>query len=394
MILILIQFLTPGGAALKKWPEKFVIGLTGNIGTGKSVVRRMLEHLGAYGIDADALSHRVIAKGAPGYNAVVETFGKFILAPDGQIDRVKLGRLVFNDHEALVRLEAIIHPLVEQALDLIIRRSNQNVIVIEAIKLFETSLYTYCDSLWVVYAPSEIQLSRLTQDRHMTEKDAVQRINNQVPQEAHLSVANVIIKNVSTFEDTWRQVTRAWQKTVPSTQVKSVVTSQPVKLSLGEVNVRRAGPKQVDEIQEVFNRLNRGKQLSRSDVMAAFGEKAFLLLTVEKNPMGVLGWQVENLVARTTDIVLDNLLPPAQYLPILIREMERASTDLQCEASLIFVPANLAKHDALWQSLGYEPRTPASLGVEAWQEAAEESMPQNTTLYFKQLRMDRVLRPI
>lgn len=380
---------------MKKWSDKFVIGLTGNIGTGKSIVRRMLEHLGAYGIDADALSHRVIAKGAPGYNAVVDTFGKFILTPDGQIDRIKLGRLVFNDHEALVRLEAIVHPLVEQALDLIIRRSSQNVIVVEAIKLFESSIHTNCDSLWVVYAPSEIQLARLTQNRHMTEKDAMQRINSQIPQEVHLSAANVIIKNVSTYEDTWRQVTRAWQKTIPSGQVKTVFTTQPVKLSLGEVSIHRAGPKQVDEIKEVLNRLNKGKQpLTRSDVMAAFGEKAFLLLTVEQNPMGVLGWQVENLVARTTDIVLDNLLPPAQYLPILIREMERASTDLQCEASLIFVPQHLSKHDALWKSLGYEIRTPASLGVAAWQEAAEESMPQNTLLYFKQLRMDRVLRPI
>lgn len=380
---------------MKKWSDKYVIGLTGNIGTGKSVVRRMLEHLGAYGIDADALSHRVIAAGAPGYRAVVETFGKFILAPDGQIDRVKLGRLVFNDHDALVRLEAIVHPLVDQALDIIIRRSSQSVIVIEAIKLFESSIHTNCNSLWVVYAPPEIQLARLMQNRHMTEKDSMQRINSQIPQEAHLSAANIIIKNVSSFEDTWRQVTQAWQKTVPSSQVKNVFTTQPVKLSLGEVNVRRAGPKQVDEIQEVLNRLNRTKQpLSRNDIMAAFGEKAFLLLTVEQNPMGVLGWQVENLVARTTDIVLDGMLPPAQYLPIMIREMERASCDLQCEASLIFVPQHLSKHDALWKSLGYEQRTPASLGIAAWQEAAEESMPLNTTLYFKQLRMDRVLRPI
>lgn len=380
---------------MKKWSDKYVIGLTGNIGTGKSVVRRMLEHLGAYGIDADALSHRVIAAGAPGYNAVVETFGKFILTPDGQVDRIKLGKLVFNDHDALVRLEAIIHPLVDQALDIIIRRSSQNVIVIEAIKLFESSIHTNCNSLWVVYTPPEIQLARLMQNRHMTEKDALQRINGQIPQEAHLSAANIIIKNVSTFEDTWRQVTQAWQKTVPSSQVKNVFTTQPVRLSLGEVNVRRAGPKQVDEIQEVMNRLSRTKQpLSRNDIMAAFGEKAFLLLTVEQNPMGVLGWQVENLVARTTDIFLDGMLPPAQYLPILIREMERASCDLQCEASLIFVPQYLSKHDALWKSLGYEQRTPTTLGVAAWQEAAAESMPPGTILYFKQLRMDRVLRPI
>src|SRR5512142_1501433 len=100
--------------AVSKWAGKYVIGLTGNIGTGKSVVRRMLEHMGAFGIDADAFSHRAIAKGAPGYAQVVETFGKWVLAKDGEIDRSKLGRLVFSDPTALGQLEAIIHPLVLQ----------------------------------------------------------------------------------------------------------------------------------------------------------------------------------------------------------------------------------------------------------------------------------------
>ena len=138
---------------MKKWADKYVIGLTGSIGTGKSVVRRMLEHLGAYGIDADALAHRAMAPGAPGYKPVVETFGKYILMPDGQIDREKLGRMVFHDPEALTRLEEIIHPLVSQALDILIRRASQKVIVIEAIKLVEARINTDCDSLWVVYAP-------------------------------------------------------------------------------------------------------------------------------------------------------------------------------------------------------------------------------------------------
>src|SRR5689334_2556895 len=92
---------TNTGVYLSNWPGKYVIGLTGNIATGKSVVRRMLEHLGAYTIDADALSHRVISRGAPGYQPVLETFGKWLLDKDGQINRDKLGSLVFADKEAL-----------------------------------------------------------------------------------------------------------------------------------------------------------------------------------------------------------------------------------------------------------------------------------------------------
>ena len=82
---------------MSAWPGKYVIGLTGNIATGKSVVRKMLEHLGAYGIDADALSHCAIAKDAPGYQPVVDAFGSWILNPEGQIDRTRLGKIVFSD---------------------------------------------------------------------------------------------------------------------------------------------------------------------------------------------------------------------------------------------------------------------------------------------------------
>ena len=133
---------------MSKWAGKYVIGLTGNIGSGKSVVRRMLEHLGAYGIDADALAHRAISKGAPGYPLVVEEFGKFILTEDGEIDRARLGRLVFTDPQALTRLESFVHPLVTQALDFLIRRAAQPVVVIEAIKLLEASIHKSCDAVW------------------------------------------------------------------------------------------------------------------------------------------------------------------------------------------------------------------------------------------------------
>ena len=383
------------GDTLKKWVDKYVIGLTGNIGTGKSVVRRMLEHLGAYGIDADAISHRAISRDAPCFNAIVQTFGNHILTPEGEIDRKKLGRIVFNDEEALIKLESIVHPLVEEAVDLIVRRSNQKVVVIEAIKLLESNLAANCDAIWVVYSPPEIQLARLIRNRNMSESDARERIAAQVPQETRLAKATVVIKNLSTFDETWKQVTSAWKRHVPTANSQPIPMSQPVKLSLGEVNIERVGPKQMVEVIETLKRLKSPiDTVENGKPLSAFGEKAFLLLRIEQNPMGVLGWQVENLVARTTEIALDSALPPAQFIPLMVREMEKASTDLQCEISLVYVPDNLAHHDVLWTSLGYEKRSPSSLGVMAWQEAAEESMLPGTTLFFRQLREDRVLRPI
>jgi len=175
---------------LSNWPGKYVIGLTGNIGTGKTVVRRMLEHLGAYTIDADALSHRAIAKGAPGYQAVLETFGKWILDGDGEINRTKLGGVVFRDSAALAQLEAIVHPLVRMAVDVLIRRASQPVIVIEAIKLLEGDLQKVCDSIWVTYAPQVVQLERLIRKRKISREEALQRINAQSPQTGKITAAS------------------------------------------------------------------------------------------------------------------------------------------------------------------------------------------------------------
>jgi dephospho-CoA kinase len=387
-----------------KWAGKYVIGLTGNIGTGKSVVRRMLEHLGAYGIDADTLGHRAIARGAPGYQPVLTTFGRFVLAPSGEIDRARLGRIVFNDPEALKLLEQVVHPLVEQAVDMIIRRANQPVIVIEAIKLIESNLSETCDSVWVAYAPPEVQLVRLMHNRHMAESEARQRITTQPSQDLKRAAAQVVIKNISTYEDTWRQVVEAWKKTVPvapesvsaTPAVPAASTRQTQTLvSAADLVVTRGRPRHSLEIAQVINRIRRPAQpLRKDDIMAAFGEKAFLLLQAGQVSLGVIGWQVENLVARTTDIVIDPALPLDKALAALVIEMERASKDLQCEASLVFAPPDLARYETIWRGLGYERRNPQSLSVLAWQEAAQESMQNGATLYFKQLRIDRILRPI
>jgi dephospho-CoA kinase len=163
-------------------PGKFVIGLTGNIATGKSVVRRMFEHLGAYTIDADALTHRTYAKGAPGYQQVIDQFGKWIVNKDGEIDRSKLGNLVFNDRDAMNQLEAIVHPWVRQAVEILIQRSRQPVVVIEAIKLLEGDLRKICNSIWVTNAPQEVQIERLIRKRGFTRERAVERIHMQSAQ--------------------------------------------------------------------------------------------------------------------------------------------------------------------------------------------------------------------
>ncbi len=377
---------------MSAWPGKFVIGLTGNIATGKSVVRKMLEHLGAYGIDADALGHRAIARDAPGFQAVVNTFGNWILGPDGQIDRARLARIVFTDPEALEQLEAIIHPLVRQAIDLLIRRSKQKVIVLEAIKLMEGPLRQACDTLWVTYARKEIQVARLTQKRGLSTAVAHQRINAQPAQMEKVKAANTVIHNESSFEDTWTQVTRAWKVLFPGFETG---VSKPATAPQGALLVEKARPRHAADIAELIGRLSDGKKKPTSeDIMASFGEKAFLFLKLDGASVGVIGWQVENLVERTDDVFID----PGQSLPAamqaLLNEIEATSRDLQCEVALLFLPQELARQGEVWSRLGYELRTIDSLGVRAWQEAAQETIGQGEAMFFKQLRKDRVLRPV
>jgi len=374
------------------WPGKYVIGLTGNIATGKSVVRKMLEHLGAYGIDADALSHRAIANDAPGFQPVVDKFGRWILTPEGQIDRTRLGKIVFSDSEALEELEVIIHPLVRQAIDLLIRRASHKVIVLEAIKLLEGPLHSACDNIWVATAPMEIQLRRLRLKRGLSAEVSRQRIAAQPPQAEKINAAGVVIKNGGSFEATWKQVLTAWQNTIPDGIRES---RKPEPVDEGGLVVERAGPRQASEIAELITEISKGRRaMNEADVMAAFGEKAFLLLKVDQRLVGLAGWQVENLVARVSDVYLEPGLALGEAVRVLMDAIEVASRELQSEALLLFLPPHLGRHNAVWAALGYSTRSPQDLKISAWEEAALESMPVGTVMYFKQLRRDRVMRPV
>ena len=157
-----------------------VIGLTGNIATGKSAVGQMLAELGAEVIDADKVAHQVMEPGQPAYAAIVAAFDDDIAPAGGPIDRRRLGEIVFADPAALARLEALVHPAVGQRIAELVARSTADVVVIEAIKLLEAGLSVrLCDEVWVVIAPRAAQLSRLMESRGLSRDEAVLRIDAQ-----------------------------------------------------------------------------------------------------------------------------------------------------------------------------------------------------------------------
>jgi len=190
----------------------YLIGLTGNIGTGKSTVLRMLEQLGARVIDADRLAHEVMEPDTPVWRDVVESFGPGVVAADGRIDRAALARIVFDDPVALQRLEAIVHPAVGARIAQALAEATEPVVVIEAIKLIEAGLHERADAVWIVTCRSEQQVQRLTEGRGFSEEEVRRRMEVQPPIEPKLPLADVVIDNSGTVEKTWQQVLAAWQE--------------------------------------------------------------------------------------------------------------------------------------------------------------------------------------
>ena len=193
-----------------RYPQKVLIGLTGNIAVGKSLVSQILVEMGAAAIDADQVAHQVMRRGAPAYTGVLEQFGEAVLGADGEINRAALGAIVFADQAKLRTLERITHPAIRAGIHQSIRSAEQRVVVIEAIKLLEGNLRQVVDAIWVVNAAPETQLRRLINERGLSADIARQRIASQNKQADKLRQANVIIENDGDIEETRAQVRRHW----------------------------------------------------------------------------------------------------------------------------------------------------------------------------------------
>jgi len=188
----------------------YVIGLTGNIATGKSTVAKMLGDLGAYVIDADKLAHQVMRAGTIVNRRVAARFGAEVCTPDGEINRKRLGALVFSDADALSDLDHIVHPAVIAET---VRRLNvcsQTVCVIEAIKLLEADMHELCDVIWVVTSSRAQQIERLVRTRGLTVEQAELRIDAQPSVAEKVARADVVIDNSGELTETREQVLRAW----------------------------------------------------------------------------------------------------------------------------------------------------------------------------------------
>lgn len=189
---------------------RYVIGLTGNIASGKSAVSAILADFGAMVVDADKVAHGVLAAGTDEVGAVALRFGTGVLTPDGGVDRAALAKVVFADPVALADLEAIVHPGVRLRIREHLDRSTADVAVIEAIKLLEGPLVEWVDAVWVVAAPRAVRIERLVAERGMSRPDAEARVDAQNPEADKIARADVVLVNDGSLDALRRQVERAW----------------------------------------------------------------------------------------------------------------------------------------------------------------------------------------
>ncbi len=188
-----------------------VIGITGGIASGKSTVSRILRRLGAHIIDADAIARSQMRRGTAVWRAVVEAFGEQILKPDGEVDRKRLGEAVFRDPVNRRRLEEITHPPVIEEIGKRIRACPSDIVVVDAPLLVEAGMVSMVDRLWVVWVDKETQVDRVMKRDGLGREEAVLRVDAQMPLEEKVRIADVVIDNSGSLEETRVQVERAWK---------------------------------------------------------------------------------------------------------------------------------------------------------------------------------------
>jgi dephospho-CoA kinase len=182
-----------------------VAGLTGGIATGKSTVSKMLANMGAHIIDADRIAFEAVAKGRPAWRKIVDTFGEDILYPDGEIDRKKLGEIIFNSSQKKLMLNSIVHPEVFSETARMIKELSENpssIIILDVPLLIESGMNKGIEDVMLVYTPESIQLARLMQRDGIDKEAAMAKIRSQMPIDEKLKYATIIIDNSSSLNST------------------------------------------------------------------------------------------------------------------------------------------------------------------------------------------------
>ncbi len=197
-----------------------IIGLTGGIVGGKSTVASMFKDLGAKIVDADKLGHSVILPNKPAWKKIIKIFGKDILQNDLTIDREKLGKIVFTNQTLLKKLNEITHPeiikLIKKEINLAKNKTHnqEKILIIDAALIYEAKIDRLMDKIIVVYIDEDEQVKRLVKRNNLSKEEALQRIKSQMPMKEKVKMADYVIDNSNSLDETKKQVEKIWKKLV------------------------------------------------------------------------------------------------------------------------------------------------------------------------------------
>ena len=190
----------------------FLIGLTGGIASGKSTVAKLLASYGAETIDADQVARDVVAPGSEGLSEVIKEFGSEVLMESGELDRVVLGRIVFEEPSKRKRLEEILHPLIKQRTNQLLAEASSPVVVYAVPLLVEANVDYPFDMILTVEAGVANQIERMVRSRGFSEEDAMKRISAQASESARRERADMVIDSSGSREQLEKQIALLWPK--------------------------------------------------------------------------------------------------------------------------------------------------------------------------------------
>jgi len=195
----------------KTTKSPYVIGLTGGIASGKSNVCRELQTLGAVIVDCDRLAHSLYAKGSQLAGNIAEAFGPEVIREDGEVDRSRLGQLVFSDRSQLDKLNGLVWPMMEAEMRQMIATNDAPVMVLDAAVLIEAGWDRMANEIWLCIVPREEASRRMQERNKLTAEQAEKRLQSQPTNEERLGSAHVVFCSLWTYEETRSQVQRAWK---------------------------------------------------------------------------------------------------------------------------------------------------------------------------------------
>lgn len=316
----------------------------------------MLEQAGVFGIDADSLSHYVIRAGASGYKPVVEQFGEGILNSKGEIDRRRLGRIVFNDPKSLKKLENIIHPLVREKIHEILQTTPFSHVVIEAIKLYESGLSSECDTIWVSDSSQELQIKRLVNGRGMDRSSAKERILAQPPQSRKNKMADAVINNHGSYFQTWGQVRQGLMEILQNSGIQ-LYPGNPAKFNGTEIY--RCNPDDTKKIAKLMSRFSEvSKDISSIEAGSFLFNKHYLIFSEHSTEQALIAWENDNFIIRVSDFYCNSEKQTSELLYNIIKELDQFWLRYKPELILLRTPGKLKKNTRKLQQLGYQEIQP------------------------------------